>query len=70
MINSIEAYKEAGLRAGTAMRQRDVGRYDHEKRWLSAAKAMEKEEYRQAVQAAWEEGYRDGNPPRAPEYFR
>lgn len=70
MINSIEAYKEAGLRAGTAMRQRDASRYDHEKRWFSQAKSMEKEQDRPAAQAAWEDGYRDGNPPRAPEHFR
>lgn len=70
MLNDIEIYRAAGVRAGTAMKRRDMGLYDHEKRWFSQAKSMEKEQDRQAVQDAWNEGYAEGNPKPSPQYFR
>lgn len=71
MFNSLEAYMEAGEKAGIAHKRQDVGAYRHWRDWFRAALTHEKtEEDRTTANTAYNEGYERANPPRKPEYFR
>lgn len=72
MLNTLDAYRNAGEQAGRASKQHDQGRVSHWKDWAARAWNMETPEYRALAQAEYEAGYRDGSGYncRKPEYFR
>ena len=70
MINPLDAYREAGEKAGRAQKQRLAADYDFHRRWFNKARDLEKPENLAAVKAAWDEGYKLGNPAPTVAYFR
>lgn len=70
MINSLDVYREAGEKAGLAQKRRLAADYDFHRRWFNHARDLEKPEDQAAVKAAWDEGYKKGNPAPTVAYFR
>lgn len=58
MLNPISAYEEAGRKAGTASRRKDIGTVEFESRWMRRAIALEAEENRVAARKAFDDAYR------------
>jgi hypothetical protein len=63
MINTPESYRDAGLKAGTAMRHRDISCYQSHIRWFREASRLESPSEREDARRFFDEGYREGNPP-------
>ncbi|OLP04636.1 hypothetical protein BLL52_4249 [Rhodoferax antarcticus ANT.BR] len=59
MLNSIDTYVEYGRSTAKARNQRGEARASFHKSWFSRAKALEQESDRQAVQQAFDDGYKD-----------
>ncbi|MDO9178178.1 MAG: hypothetical protein Q7U16_07605 [Agitococcus sp.] len=57
MFNTLETYAQTGKAAAEAMNKKDAGLYDHHKRWLSKALALENGEDKKAARAAYDAGY-------------
>ena len=70
MVNSKEAYFQAGMNAGMAMRRNNQSGYQRQKQWLSKALSMETDVNRSIAQSEFDRGYYEANPKRAPEYFK
>jgi hypothetical protein len=62
MINSIETYRDAGMKAGRARRNRDESGAQFHSDWHRRAVALEKTpEDKAAAQKAFTEGYKSEN---------
>lgn len=58
MLNPLSAYEEAGRKAGTASRRKDICMVQFESRWMRRAIALEAEENRAAARKAFDDAYR------------
>jgi len=62
-LNSLEAYSDAGTRAGLARRRKDPGLVGFIEDWFRRAISLEKPENRPACRAAYEASYREETAP-------
>lgn len=69
MLNTPEAYRDAGLKAGTAAKRHDWACRNFHKDWFRRALALESESDRDEARRLFDEGYRDGNPAPVPCLF-
>jgi hypothetical protein len=69
MLNTPEAYREAGHATATARRQGDESRAAHHKQWFTRAQALEQPEHRAEARRLFDEGYADAQPHRPAHYF-
>lgn len=70
MINTLDAYRDAGLKAGTAAKHGDWACHRFHKAWLSCALSLESDSDREAARREYDAGYSEGNPRREPIPFR
>ena len=64
MLNTEQAYFEAGYKCARARIQRDESRADHWKRWFSSAYALESHQDKPLVRKLFDDGYREAQPMR------
>lgn len=57
MLNSIEAYKDAGRKVADAYNRRDMAGADFHERWFNSAKWLEKADDRKLAEQAFKEGW-------------
>jgi hypothetical protein len=65
MINSLEAYRNAGGQQAKAQREHDQGRVSHFSHWFAAAINLEKPDDRRFCRQAFTDGYRKESDFRA-----
>jgi hypothetical protein len=69
MLNTPEAYREAGHMTATARRQGDEARASHHKQWFTRAQALEQPQDRAEARRLFDEGYSAAQPHRPAAYF-
>lgn len=70
MLNSLEVYKESGIRAAKAHNDRDHARYREENLYFGRMYALEKPEDKPLARQAYEEGYKSARRVPPVQYFR
>jgi hypothetical protein len=70
MLNTPDAYREAGHKTATARLQRDESRATFHKNWFTRARSMESTEDRDTARQLFDAGYADAQPSRQPQYFK
>lgn len=63
MINTLEAYEDAGRRAARSRNQRDEGTAHFHQTWMFNAVDQEAKADREAARAAYNKGYREERKP-------
>jgi hypothetical protein len=69
MLNTPEAYREAGHKTATARRQHDEARAQFHRQWFTRAQALEQPEDRAEARRLFDEGYSEAQPHRPAAYF-
>jgi len=62
-MNPLQIYQDAGRKAGTAAKRRDMATVSHWNSWLSRAVALETLERRRECREAYNEAYREQATP-------
>lgn len=71
MFNDIEAYREAGFKAGRAVTQNDQARANFHRDWLNRALVYEQGEDKARARLAYDAAYAKGRGlNNRPQYFR
>lgn len=63
MINTLEAYEDAGRRAARSINQRDFGTAHFQQNWAVCALQQEAKADQPAARLAYDKGYREERKP-------
>lgn len=70
MLNSLESYRESGIRAAKALNDEDWPRYSEENRHYGKMRSMEKTQDLMLARQAYDEGYKSARRVPPVRYFR
>lgn len=70
MLNSPDAYRDAGYKTATARLQHDESCASFHKNWFTRAAGLEKDDDRSTARKLFDAGYADAQPHRTAQYLK